>query len=76
MLGGDPLKRNVCLLYTCYCDLLNTWKVTVVWIECHDAVFYAISSRYTPSIVSSRKILNSVSKLANWIIVDILKYLY
>ena len=20
MLGGDPLKRNVCLLYTCYCE--------------------------------------------------------
>ena len=34
--------------------LLEAWKVTVVWIECDDAIFF----------------------VANWIIVDILKYLY
>ena len=49
----------------------------MVWIVCDDAVFFnATSRRYTPQIVSSGKILNSASKVANWIIVDILKYLY
>ena len=48
----------------------------MVWIVCDDAVFNAISRRYTPQIVSSGKNLNSASKVANWIIVDILKYLY
>ena len=38
--------------------------------------FNAISRRSTPEIVSSRKNLNSASKVANWIIVDTLKYLY
>ena len=38
--------------------------------------FNAISRRYTPETVSSGKNLNSASKVANWIIVDILKYLY
>ena len=44
-------------------SLLKAWKVTVVWIGCDDAV-------------SSRKNLNSASKVANWIIIDILKYHY
>ena len=35
-----------------------------------------ISRRSTPEIVLLRKNLNSVNKVANWIIVDILKYLY
>ena len=38
--------------------------------------FNAISRRYTPEIALSRKNLNSASEVANWIIVDILKYLY
>ena len=37
--------------------------------------FNAISRRHTPQIVSSGKNLNSASKVANWIIVDILKYI-
>ena len=37
--------------------------------------FNAISRRHTPQNVSSGKNLNSASKVANWIIVDILKYL-
>ena len=48
----------------------------MVWIVCDNAVFNATSRRYTPEIVSSGKKLNSASKVANWIIVDILKYLY
>ena len=35
--------------------------------------FNAISRSYTSEIVSSRKNLNSASKVANWIIVDIFK---
>ena len=46
------------------------------WIECHDAIFNAISRRSTPEIVLSRKNINSANKVANWIIVDILKYLW
>ena len=45
----------------------------MVWIEHHDA---AITRRSTPEVVLSSKNLNSVSKVANRIIVDILKYLY
>ena len=59
-----------------FVSLLKAWNVTVVWIVCNDAVFNATSRRYTPQIVSSGKNLNSASKVANWIIVDILKYLY
>ena len=36
--------------------------------------FNALSITSTPEIVLSRKNLNSSSKVANWIIVDILKY--
>ena len=57
-------------------SLLKAWNVTVVWIVCDDAVFNTTSRRYTPQIVSSGKNLNTASKVANWIIVDILKYLY
>ena len=42
--------------------------MTVVWIECDDD---SILRRSTPEIVLSSKNLNS-SKVANWIIVDIL----
>ena len=38
--------------------------------------FNTISRSSIPEIVLSRKNLNSASKVANWIIVDILKYLY
>ena len=27
-------------------SLLKACKVAVVWIECHDAIFYAVSRRY------------------------------
>ena len=37
--------------------------------------FNAISRRFTPEIVLSRKNLNSASKVANWIIVDIQVFL-
>ena len=43
--------------------------MTVVWIECDDD---SILRRFTPEIVLSSKNLNSSSKVANWIIVDIL----
>ena len=38
--------------------------------------FNATSRRYTPEIVLPSKNLNSSSKVANWIIVDILKYYF
>ena len=49
----------------------------MVWIECDDAVFYRHFKKVHKNfIVSSRKNINSASKVVNWIIVDILKYLY
>ena len=45
----------------------------MVWIECHDA---AISRRSAPELFSQEKNLNFASKVANWIIVDVHKYLY
>ena len=50
----------------------------MVGIEHDDATFNVISKRCTPEIVLSRKksfYQNSASKVANWIIADILKYL-
>ena len=39
--------------------------------------FNAISRRYTKILLfSSGKNINSASKVVNWIIVDILKYMY
>ena len=38
--------------------------------------FNTISRRYTPDFAFSRKNINSASEVANWIIVDILKYPY
>ena len=59
-----PLERNICCLYTLYSESFKMWKVTVVWIECNDAIFNAISRRSTQQIVLLRKNLNSVSKVA------------
>ena len=63
-LGGNPLERNVSNCTHIVVSLLKAWNVTVVWIVCDDAFF------------NPQKNLNSASKVANWIIVDILKYLY
>ena len=58
-------------------SLLKAWKVTVVWIECDDAVFERHFRKVHKNfIVSSGKNINSASKVVNWIIVDILKYMY
>ena len=48
-----------------------------LWYEYSEIMpsFDAISRRSTPEIVLPSKNLNSSSKVANWIIVDILKYL-
>ena len=56
-------------------SLLEAWNVTMVARDevgrCH------LLRRSTPLLVLSiKKILNSASKVANWIIVDILNYLY
>ena len=47
----------------------------MVWIVCDDAFFNATSSTHH-KLLAQDKNLNSASKVANWIIVDILKYLY
>ena len=47
-------------------SLLKAWKVSVVWIDATMPSFNAISRWYTPKIVSSRKNLNSASKVANF----------
>ena len=44
--GGGPLERNV----------YRAWTVTVVGIECDDAVFNVTSRRSTPQIVLSRNV--------------------
>ena len=47
----------------------------MVWIECDDAVFeHHFKKVHKKFIVSSGKNINSASKVVNWIIVDILKY--
>ena len=38
--------------------------------------FNVISKRYIHKLLAQEKNLNSASNVANWIIVDILKYLY
>ena len=49
----------------------------MVWIECDDAVFKRHFKKVHKNvIVSSGKNINSASKVVNWIIVDILKYMY
>ena len=49
----------------------------MVWIECDDAVFQRHFKKvHIKFIVSSGKNINSASKGVNWIIVDILKYMY
>ena len=54
-------------------SILKAWKVTVVGIQCDGAAFFnAISRRSTPEFF----LQNSASKVANRIIVHIVKYLY
>ena len=50
----------------------------MVWIECDDAVFKCHFKKVHKNfiIINSRKNINSASKVVNWIIVDILKYMY
>ena len=51
--------------------------MTVVWIVCGDAVFKHHFKKKVHTInCAQEKNLNSASNEANWIIVDILKYLY
>ena len=46
-------------------SLLKTWKVTVVWIECHDAVFLMPLQEGTHhKLLAQEKNLNSASKVA------------
>ena len=40
MPGGCPIREERLLtVHTLIVSLLKAWKVTVVWIECHVAVF-------------------------------------
>ena len=75
MLGGGPLERNVCYLYTHYCKSSKSLKGD----RGRDRSV-TMRRMATPEIVLSRKKsfspLNSASKVANWIKIDILKYLY
>ena len=49
----------------------------MVWIECHNASVLTPFQEGTPhKLLAQEKNLNSASMVANWIIVDILKYLY
>ena len=55
-------------------SLLKAWKVG---IECDNATFECHFKKvHTRNNSFKKKILNSASKVLNWIIVDILKYLY
>ena len=57
-------------------SLLKAWKVTVVWIKCTMPSFNAIPEGTYHKFLAQEKNLNSASKVANWIIVDILKQPY
>ena len=57
-------------------SLLKAWKVTVVWIECHDRLLTTFQDGTHHKLLAQENYLNSASKVANWNIVDILKYLY
>ena len=49
----------------------------MVWIVCDDAFFVMPLQEGTHhKLLAQDKNLNSASKVANWIVVDILKYLY
>ena len=55
-------------------SLLKAWKVG---IECDNATFECHFKKvHTRNNSFKKKILNSASKVLNWIIVDMLKYLY
>ena len=74
---GGPLRGTFANCTHIIVSLLKAWKVTVVGIEWTMLPFNVISRRSTPEIVLSRKIVQKfVSKVANLIIVEILKYLY
>ena len=47
-------------------SLLKAWQVTVVWIECHDGIFYRHFKKVHTRNCSLEK-NNSASKVANWI---------
>ena len=55
-------------------SLLKAWKVTVEGIESTMPPFNAPSRKSIPPILKTF-LPNSASKVVNWIIVDILKYL-
>ena len=46
----------------------------MVWIVCDDAFFTPLQEDTHHKLLAQEKNLNSASKVANWIIVDILKY--
>ena len=58
-------------------SLLKAWKVTVAGVDATMPPFNVISESTHQKLLSQEKIFsqNSASKVANWIIVDILKYL-
>ena len=74
-LGGGPLERNVCLLYTryCYCESSKSLEG-----DCGmDRVSrFRLLTPFQEGIHHKLLFLNSASKVANLIAVDILKYLY
>ena len=49
-------------------SFLKAWKVTVVWIDCDDAIITRRSRPYQ-KLISQEKNLNSASKVENWITV-------
>ena len=58
-------------MYTRYFESSKAWKVTVVWIECGDDVFsHHIKKVHTRNCSPKQKL----SKVANLILVDTLKY--
>ena len=79
-LGGGPVREECLLTCTHYCEsLLKAWKVTMVGTDCDDTVchFKKVHTRNCSFKKNNLFFLqNSVSKVANWIIADILKYLY
>ena len=75
LLGGSQLERNVCKHVIV--SLLKAWNVTVAWIVYDDAFFLTLLQESTHhKVLAQDKNLNSASKVANWIIVDIPKYVY
>ena len=48
----------------------------MVWIVCDNAFVTPLQEGTHHKLLAQEKNLNSASKVVNWIIVDILKYLY